>query len=312
MTTVVYLGGFGRSGTTLVERVLDQLPDVCGLGEVVHLWFRGLLWDELCGCGQPFSSCEFWQEVGKAAFGGWETVDAKAVHRLGLGVDRSRHVPALVALPAGARLRRQAREYADWYARIYAAVAAVTGAKVVVDSSKNASLAFSLREHPDIDLKILHVVRDARGVAHSWTKDVRRPEAGAEHQLMDKYSPARSATLWTAHNLSFEVLRRQGSEVRRLRYEQFASDPQQTVRGIQEWLGLPLSELPFLPGDAVELRASHTVAGNPMRFRTGRLELRMDEEWRAGLAAGDRRRVTAVTWPLLLRYGYHPTMTARQ
>jgi hypothetical protein len=155
------------------------------------------------------------------------------------------------------------------------------------------------------------VVRDARGVAHSWTKDVVRPEAGAEHQLMDKYSPARSAALWTAHNLSFEVLRRQGSEVRRLRYEQFASDPEETVKGIQEWLDLPPSDLPFLPGDAVELGASHTVAGNPMRFRTGRLELRLDEEWRAGLATGDRRRVTAVTWPLLLRYGYQPTMTAR-
>lgn len=304
MTRLLYLGGFGRSGTTLVERVIGQLPTVCALGEVTHLWYRGLLWDESCGCGRSFSSCDFWQQVGEVAFGGWQKVDAHGVHRLGLEVDRSRHLPVLATLPKTSGLRRRAREYADWYARIYAAAATVSGAEVVVDSSKNASLAFVLRDHEAIDLRVLHVVRDARGVAHSWSKNVPRPEARDEQRLMDKYTPLQSATLWTAHNLAFELLRRRGVAMRQLCYEQLTADPRRTLAGIVSWLGLAPADLPFASDGAVLLEASHTVAGNPMRFQTGRLELHTDNAWRSRLSGSDRRRVTAVTWPLLLRYGY--------
>src|SRR4029450_12109098 len=61
--TVLYLGGLGRSGTTVLERVLGELPGVCSVGELVHLWRRGVLDDETCGCGSAFSACPFWSEV---------------------------------------------------------------------------------------------------------------------------------------------------------------------------------------------------------------------------------------------------------
>ena len=51
MVPVLFLGGLGRSGTTLLERLLGQLSGVSPLGEVVHLWQRDLVDDERCGCG---------------------------------------------------------------------------------------------------------------------------------------------------------------------------------------------------------------------------------------------------------------------
>jgi hypothetical protein len=54
----------------------------------------------------------------------------------------------------------------------------------------------------------------------------------------------------------------------------------------------------------VLLSPSHTVAGNPMRFRTGPTQLRRDDAWRTELPRGRRRLVTALTAPLLARYGY--------
>lgn len=307
MTRVVFLGGFGRSGTTLLERVLDQLPNVCSLGEVTHLWYRGLLRNERCGCQQPFHSCPFWQGVGQEAFGGWHQVDAEKVHDLGLRVDRTRFVPSMVLRSASKSLRSRSRDYADYYARVYAAAARVSGASVVVDSSKNASLAFALRNHPDIDLHIVHVVRDSRGVAYSWTKDVARPEAGAVHQQMDKYRPWKSAVLWNAHNAFFEVLRHQGTPVCTLRYEQFLHDTGSELPVLDSVLGRDGgagSDWAFLGRDSVQLRPSHTVAGNPMRFVVGRLGLREDDAWRSRLSGFQQREVTALTLPLLRRYGY--------
>jgi len=48
----------------------------------------------------------------------------------------------------------------------------------------------------------------------------------------------------------------------------------------------------------------HTVAGNPVRMRSGPLKLRVDDAWRAAMPAADRRLVTLLTFPLLARYGY--------
>ena len=62
---VLYIGGFGRSGSTLVERILGQLPGFCSAGEIVFLWQRGLIDGQLCGCGVPVPECEFWSRVGK-------------------------------------------------------------------------------------------------------------------------------------------------------------------------------------------------------------------------------------------------------
>jgi hypothetical protein len=44
--------------------------------------------------------------------------------------------------------------------------------------------------------------------------------------------------------------------------------------------------------------------GNPMRLETGHVQLRLDEAWRTDMRVMDRATVTALTWPLLLRYGY--------
>jgi hypothetical protein len=299
---VLYLGGLGRSGTTLVERLLGELPGVCALGEVVHLWQRDIRDDERCGCGSRFSGCTFWQQVGELAFGGWGNVDVDRVHALRDAVERTRHIPRLAS---ATEAPAEVREYANYYARVYAAAAEVSGSAVVVDSSKHSALAHVLRWADQVDLRVLHVVRDARGVAYSWTKTVARPETdGAEE--MTRYSPGRSALLWNAHNAAFSLLARRGVAVRRIRYEEFLLDPRAELIRIGEFAGLRLNpgDLSFLRPEHADLTAGHSAAGNPMRFTVGRLPLRRDDAWVRALPGAQRRLVGAVCGPLLHAYGY--------
>lgn len=317
MARVIFLGGLGRSGTTLLERILGEVPGICALGEVVHLWQRDLRDDERCGCGVPFSHCEFWERVGVSAFGGWHRVDVHRVLMLRDLVERTRHIPRL-ATRVPSQYADLIREYADYYARIYAAAAKVAGASVVVDSSKHSALAHVLRyAMPDLDLRVVHVVRDARGVAYSWTKHVHRPEAETDctpgrsaqaspgHE-MTRYTPARSAMLWTAHNAAFGLLRRRGVPVRRLRYEEFLADPQFSLRRLVAFAGLDPNalDLSWLTASTVELGVSHSAAGNPMRFTTGAIELRRDDAWRTHLGSRQRAVVSAMCAPMLKAYGY--------
>ncbi len=303
---MLYLGGLGRSGTTVLERVLGQLPGACSVGELVHLWRRGVLDDERCGCGQAFSCCPFWSEVGARGFGGWSGSLARRMTELQPRVDRTRFVPVLVAGGRWTPRRTELAEYVTGFVRLYEAIRDVAGCAVVVDSSKHSSLAFCLRTDDRLDLRVVHVVRDSRGVGYSWTKEVHRPESADDAALMTRYSPARSALLWNGHNACFAVLRSLGTPTRLVRYEDFVAAPAHTTRRLGRFADLDIGDgaLDFIDGGTVDLIASHTVAGNPMRFRTGRVALRRDDEWRALLPPGERRVITALTAPLLSRYGY--------
>lgn len=302
---VILLGGLGRSGTTLVERIVGELPGVAALGEVVHLWLRDIRDNERCGCGQRFHDCPFWTEVGARAFGGWGGVDVDRIAALQASVERTRFIPKLGRSSLPATLRDDVLEYSGYYAKIYHAAAAVAGADVVVDSSKHSSLAFCLRWHPEIDLRVVHVVRDARAVAYSWTKQVARPETDGEEE-MTRYSPTRAALLWDVHNAAFGLLRRRGVPVRRVRYEDFLADPVGHTKAIAEFADLPVDDgdLGYLGPDHAVFNVGHSAAGNPMRFKTGRVDLRRDDEWRAKLPGGQRRVVSAMTLPVRGTYGY--------
>lgn len=303
---VLALAGLGRSGTTLIEYALADGVTMAALGEVVHLWERGLRRDELCGCGQPFSRCAFWQAVGARAFGGWDRVDADRMVALVARVDRVVNIPRIAAPRARGTFRHDLEDYLWHYERLYEAATEVSGTRMVVDSSKQPSLFHALLASQRLDLRVLHCVRDPRAVAYAWTKHVRRPEARDEADaFMTRYSPAKTARHWSIHNGAVESLRLRGAPVARLRYEDFLADPVGSVQRIQRFAGI---EMPVpregLTRHTLVLTPSHSCSGNPMRFGRGTLVLRADDAWRTGLPASDARLVGAVTAPLMARYGY--------
>lgn len=303
--TVVYLGGFGRSGSTLVERMLGAAPGWVNVGELVDLARSAARSDERCGCGQPFSQCPVWNEVGAAAFGGWSSQVLDRLSALQRAAARQRHLPRLLGrAPARSGALAELRAA---YARIYRAVADVTDSAVVVDASKGPALGQALVGAPGIDVRIVNVVRDPRAVAWSWARHVERPHATSGAEDMWRVRAPRSAAQWSALQLEMEAIARLGrAPATRLRYEDFVTDPVGSLVRASTAVGLPLSpaDLPAVVGSRVELGPSHGLSGNPSRFRSGSLEVRRDDDWRAAMPPGDRAVVTALTLPLLVAYGY--------
>jgi hypothetical protein len=304
---VLYIAGLGRSGTTLLERALGELDGAVPLGEVVHLWHRGVQLGERCGCGQPFHSCPFWTAVGEAAFGGWSELDVERVEQLRTAIDRSRMIPRLASGRMSSALMADLAEYTGYYLAVYAAAAQVSGARVVVDSSKHPSLAYCLRTRRELDLRILHVIRDPRAVAYSWTKRVSRPEA-TEHdgEWMTQFRPSRTAMLWNGHNLSLRALRRTTTPSMLVRYEDFLVHPADTLRAVAGWSSLcPVQAWPISDDGIATLTAAHTVSGNPGRFTVGEVPVVARDGWQSGLSARQRATVTGLTWPVMRTFGYH-------
>jgi len=300
---VLFIAGIGRSGSTLVDRALGELSGFQSLGELVHLWQRGLIDNEQCGSGEPFRACPFWNKVGHVAFGGWDRIDAAATLAMQMRVDRTRYVPLLGTTRMAPGFRGPLERYASILGDVYHAAAEVSGAGVLVDSSKHVSTAYVLRHVGAIDLAVLHLVRDPRAVAYAWTKAKARPEAG-EGAVMARYSPLRTSVYYTVQNAMLDALRFTKTPYLRVRYEDFVAEPAETMRRILALTGHEATPLTGIDGHELTLAGNHNVGGNPMKLLTGPITVRRDDAWKDLMRKRDRATVTALTAPHVLAYRY--------
>lgn len=313
MPAVIYIAGAGRSGSTLLERSLGGIPGFVNVGELIDLFRRVALRDERCGCGQPFSECAFWTAVGKRAFGGWESSHIAAVNELQGRVARQRIVPRLLAMRlAGQRFRAEVRGYGEDYASLYRAIAAESGASYVVDASKWPVQALAL-SRAGLDVRVIHLVRDVRGVAHSMSKrGVARPHVNDAAHMLHR-APAGSAARWVLCQSQADLLPHCGMPVTRVRYEDFVRQPRRAVETALSRLGVTVAspQLGHIGDGHVTLGASHGLSGNPSRFREGEVNLQPDDAWRERMARRDRLVVMAIGLPQMLRYRWHGLGPAR-
>ncbi len=303
---VLYVAGVPRSGSTLSDLLIDQLPGHVAVGELFYLFRNGVQLNSLCGCGEPFGSCEFWQEVGQIAFGGWDQLDVEHVLRLQSRVDRTSAIPLLVAPRRPASYDAELAEYTDLLVRIYAAVLQVSGATVVVDSSKRPSMAYVLRRSKDIALSCVQVVRDPRAVAFSFGKVVELQADSDIGEIMPRSTPRKVGRRWVTVNGLVRALGRLGVPRLTVRYEDLATDPRRELRRVAELQDLRPDELDesFLTDEGMRAKRAHLVAGGRIRLVDGVLPIRLDEEWRRSMRPGSRRLVSAITALSRRRYGY--------
>jgi Sulfotransferase family len=312
--TVLCVAATGQSGSTILTRLLGEVPGIVAAGEVGRVWDKGLVEDITCSCGRHFSACEFWTEVGERAFGGWHNVDGAALGRLRDSLSL-KHLPLQhpFALPLlqwpnlWGRYRNRLERYMDHLQPVYEAIHRISGADVIVDSMKIPAHVYMMGlQMRSLDVRVAHHVRDSRGYAYSQIKFVERqgdPDRGAYRV---RRPPWKSALKWDWVNRSFDHLAARGVPTTRVRYEDLVRDPAPQLRRVATMLGRSLSDddLGFLHEGEAELGAGHIASGSRGRLRSGRIALREDLEWVSSLPPKDRRTVTTLTRPLLGAYGY--------
>jgi hypothetical protein len=303
---VLYIGGCTRSGSTLVDRMLGQIPGFLSTGEFGLLSTHSLVENRLCGCGLRFRECPFWEEVGQAAFGGWDTPEAAELIALHPQLTRQRHLPFLFAPALSRSFSQKLRRYRQLLSRMYEALHTVSGAEVVVDSTKAPAYALVLRGVPGLDLRILQLVRDSRGTAYSATKRQIMQDSVDRVVYKHHYAPAVITLRWNVYHLLFDVMRVTGAKRLVARYEDVVHEPRQALSRIAAFAGHAVREhdLDFIADSSVNLKVDHTAVGNDMRFAHGVVAMREDDAWRAALPSASRRTVTLLSWPLLKRWKY--------
>ncbi len=309
--TVLSVVGAGRSGTTVLASLLNEVDGITSAGELRWLWERGLRDGRPCGCGRPPAECPVWGPVvaeSQNLLAGAippPTVDdlIAAQHDL----KRMSAFPGVLRTVAADPARRGPAALPlvrDAMARACRTLAGTTGANVVVDTSKRPLDAAVIATVPHLDTCVLHVVRDPRAVVHSWSR-AKTFRAAGEDRTMGSRGLASSVRRWTGNALYAEALRRRYPPQRwlHIRYEDFAARPRATLEQILAFVGAPAGT-PFTDDRTARLRPNHIVAGNPSRFTTGEVTIRSDDAWKRDMSRGDQQLVASLTWPLRARYGY--------
>lgn len=299
---VVFVGGSGRCGSTLLSLLFSEHQSFFDCGEIKNIWERGILEDRKCACGSHFSSCPFWTSVIRRAFG---HADKETATRLAMAAWQVTRYRNYFKLRKASRTGQGyvPRELVDAMSRLYTAISESADGKIIIDSSKLAAYSRLLMMLPNIDLFYINLIRDPRAVVYSWQKKLKyEPDS---HREMDRFGAVRASLIWKfAYMTAADVMKDvPGISVR---YEDLVTDTAGTMRailsGINAWAG---NILPNISIDNLTWsNTSHSLSGNPLRFRKGE-GVKLDSKWESEFRGMDAILTAALCNPEIRRYGYN-------
>ena len=301
---VLNISGWGRSGSTLLGNILGQCEGFFYGGELRNIWIMSLVRERLCGCNKKVIDCDVWKEIFNIAFGGMDKINAKDISFKIQQTTRTRYA-FIESLPGGKKYYSQKASLCiEEIKKLMTAIKEYSNCKVIVDTTKSSLYSHLLSKIEDLDIYVIHLVRDPRGITYSWQKKVVQPDQD-NTIYMGQYSPFRSSFMWSTRNLLTEYFwKKNKDKYLRIRYEDFAEEPLAITNQILDFIGEPSSKTPFISEKEIELHTNHSVWGNPGRFKTGKITLKLDEEWKRKLKTTDKLISTTATLPLLIKYGY--------
>lgn len=274
---VLFINGYGRSGSTVLEGFLGKYDGVFCVGELRNIWERYLAGYK-CSCGEKIESCRFWSDIFIDVFGDNYVKEINEMVRKREDFDRIRKFNAAKNRPFEGALA----SYVDVYSRIYKSIKAKTGCEVIVDSSKNPTHAALMERSSEIPCKHIHLVRHPQAVVYSWGRKKLRKESSVK-EYMPRHKSYKSSMLWVLMNKQSAKLR---EDCVRVKYEDFVENPTKVSEGILRFCGLNKDFY------SKEEEVFHTVGGNPVKFETSDVIIRNDDEWLSAQKTIDKY----ITW----------------
>ncbi|MDO8480152.1 MAG: sulfotransferase [Candidatus Rokubacteria bacterium] len=301
MPTCLYIASPSFSGSTLLAMLLGGHPCVATVGEMKGGQEELLTY--ACSCGDLFTKCSFWAHLIAAlkergfvydlsdrhtmpAFRMPESPIADRFMRRAYGSPAFEFLRSLVlhCWPGSMRRLEYLRRYNQTFIEL---VLQFNSASVFLDSSKDPIRIKYLADIPSLQLQVVHLVRDGRGVVNSARKNLGMPahEASVE---------------WRETHLEIERVTKRfcDGRVLRLRYEDLCTDPDGVLTSIFAFIGVVGT---IKASQAIE-RKMH-VLGNRLRLK-GVLPIRLDESWRHEMSGSDLAAFASLAGSLNNKYGY--------
>jgi hypothetical protein len=323
MARLAYIAASSHSGSTLLAMLLGAHPQALTVGEL-RLSSAGDPTNYLCSCGAKLSQCAFWNSVTQAMHargardfspmrGGTGILDVQNPYAARL-LNPLHRGPALelardTALRLSSSWRNHLRDSQQRNAQLLSVLHELTGAKVIIDSSKLPLRLKYLLPVREIETKVIRLVRDGRAVALTYTDEWNFADASdpalrgggnGVRRAPPQGSIAHGAREWRRSNESADcaVARLPREQWLLVRYEDVCAQPEAELRRICEFLAIDPAQATL----NFRGRTQHVI-GNGMRL--DRTEtIRVDERWREHLSPDDLQAFEQEAGSLNRQYGY--------
>ena len=318
---LVYILAASHSGSTLLSMLLGTHPEVCTVGELKAASL-GDIDRYICSCRKRIKECPFWMGISRdMAMRGFsfeitnagtdiKTVASPYVRKLLSPLHRG---PALekirdLALNLSPAWRTRLPQIQAVNTALMECVLERTGKKVIVDSSKVGIRLKYLLRNPCLDVKIIRLIRDGRGVALTYMSPARFADAsdpglrsgGTGIERENGISMAEAAREWRRSNEEADVILHDLERSRWIeaRYEHLCLNTAGTLNKLFSFIDVD-------PSRAItDFRSvEHHVVGNGMRLDSTS-EIRYDERWKSVLKDPDLKIFESVAGRMNQRLGY--------
>lgn len=274
----VFIVGCPRSGTTLLQRMLDAHPDVAVAPET-------------------FFIRRFWHR--RAGYGDLECDDAFA--RL---LDDVTAIPEFAEMDLDAEAfvtaaERDVRTYAAVFRQLLEQFARKRGASVVGEKTPNHVLYLPTLRVFFPEARFIHVVRDARAVVNSWRSvPWSSGQRWCDAEIWVKYVTAgRAAEDWL------------GESLRAVRFERLVQAPEAVLRQVCQLLEVAFD--PTMLAFHEKSPRTVNVTREPWKANaTQPVDPSTAERWRQQLAPGAIAQIEAVAAAEMRNWGYEPESAA--
>ena len=304
----LFISCAAHSGSTLLALLLATHPRITSVGELRPMNIpKGYKIPE-CSCGAPIEECTFWRNVDLE-------MEAKGHSFLNstTSIDFSRFWVKIQTFPLGNRIFESLRKHVfnfvanektalDKLARFHQHVAESAllyeNTDIFADATKSYylfnTLAQRLEFRERMHLKLIHLVRDVRGVAFSVAKRRRPQDWDKTIEIAAKY--------WVRANQAVHLIQRaymNANDVFLLRYSDLCHNPEASIEQLSRFIGVTPK---FLIGDIDNTQ--YHIFGNEMR-KIRLKEIREDTQWQEKLSQSDLRTIKRIAGRMSQKYGVY-------
>lgn len=299
MKYAVYISSDDRSGSTMLDLLLANHPDIFCIGEVHNFLayvnadrsFYNPVHDLVCMCGIPVMKCDFWKLVEGKLGRPLSSLRLRSedictssismlINKIHCRIEKEiiMRTPRLQKYKTIQYCLRHNKFASDTF-QLYEAVSAASGAAIVTDSSKWPFRFRYLHDRYPEKMKIIKLFRSPLAVISS---KIRRGEVSAKEGAMHWAKLADDIALYCEDIPESKQLQ--------IYYEDLCENPNGVVRRICRFLEISDS----VTFDNLKKQGIHHVGGSPSKFNREYTNISLDNRYKKDLTVQQKREISCV------------------
>ncbi|WP_170971069.1 sulfotransferase family protein [Ilyomonas limi] len=298
---IIYIAGYSRSGSTILDILLGSHTKIFGTGELFYLFEDWLNGTRTCTCGAVYKDCSFWKDLklpqGLSLQGAREIVQHVENRKYITALTNGKIAPDII------------QKYTLIQTALYDYIFTTSGKDIVVDSSKTsrdmAGRFYALHQYTGFDVYVIHLVKNGLSVVESYVEKGRN-WALEGYGKNDRFAAARSSVGWFLGNA---IAQRLGAKMPanryiQIKYEDLVAQPESVLQKIGAFVDTDLSEVIAMIQNGLPFRPKHNVGGNRLRLEK---EIRFKKSYNSkkiGLSVYHRLIFKIIAGKLYKKLGY--------